>query len=62
MNESTDIYCATCFAMPGEPCVSKYIVYGEGHLTPVVCPTHPGRTVDSERAKSFTMSPKSPSV
>jgi hypothetical protein len=51
MAENTDIYCSTCFAMPGESCVSKYLVHGDDVLTPVVCPTHPGRVVDSERAQ-----------
>jgi hypothetical protein len=54
---ASDVYCPTCFAMPGESCVSKYIVHGAGELTPVICATHDTRIVESERVQK-NLSPK----
>lgn len=53
MDGNTDIYCPICFAMPGEPCRSKYLTHGQGEITPVVCATHGARIADSERAHFF---------
>lgn len=49
MDHGTDIYCSTCFAMPGEPCRTKYLVHGHDEVTPVICPTHRTRLADSEK-------------
>lgn len=43
MDEGIDIYCSTCFAMPGEACRTKYLVHGQDEVTPVICPTHSAR-------------------
>jgi hypothetical protein len=51
MNYGTQIYCPTCFAIPGEICRTKYVVHGHGEVTPVLCPTHSTRLADSEREK-----------
>lgn len=59
MTGSTDIYCATCFAMPGEPCVEKYLAHGKDGVTPVICATHGTRIADSDRAQFF-VSQKAP--
>lgn len=58
MDASTDIYCATCFAMPGEPCVEKYLAHPDG-VTPVPCATHGTRIAGSDRAQFF-LSQKAP--
>jgi hypothetical protein len=49
MDYATDLYCSTCFAMPGELCRTKYLVHGHGEVTPVICPTHSVRVEASER-------------
>jgi hypothetical protein len=49
MDFGTHIYCSTCFAMPGEMCRTKFLVYGHDQVMPVVCPTHSTRLADSER-------------
>jgi hypothetical protein len=51
MNYGTQIYCPTCFAIPGEICRTKYVVHGHGEVTPVLCPTHSTRLAESEREK-----------
>jgi hypothetical protein len=43
------IYCSTCFAIPGEPCRTKYIVHGRGEVTPIICPPHSTRLSDCEK-------------
>lgn len=54
MAGNIDIYCSTCFAMPGEPCIEKYLAHGTSGVTPVVsAATHGGRIADSERAQFF---------
>jgi hypothetical protein len=47
MAPGIDVYCSTCFAMQGEPCRTKYLVHGHDEVTPVICPTHNARLVDS---------------
>jgi hypothetical protein len=49
MDEGIDIYCRTCFAMPGEVCRSKYLIHGQDEITPVICATHSDRLTDSQR-------------
>ena len=49
MNYATEIYCSTCFALPGELCRTKFLVHGRDEVTPVICPTHETRVADSER-------------
>jgi hypothetical protein len=51
MNYGTQIYCPTCFAIPGEICRTKYVVHGHGEVTAVLCPTHSTRLAESEREK-----------
>lgn len=46
MDRSIDVYCSTCFALPGEPCRTKFLVHGHDEVTPVICPTHNSRLVD----------------
>ena len=43
MDLGIDISCSTCFALPGEACRTKYLVRGQGEITPVICPTHSSR-------------------
>jgi hypothetical protein len=57
--ENTNVSCPICFALPEEPCISKYVVYGEGNVIPVLTPTHGARIADSERARSY-LSRKAP--
>ena len=49
MEYATDIYCATCFAMPGELCRTKFLVHGRDEVTPVICQTHATRLAASEK-------------
>jgi hypothetical protein len=49
MDECTHIFCSTCFAMPGEPCRTKFLVYAHNEVMPVICPTHSARLAESER-------------
>lgn len=61
MDASIEVYCPTCFALPGEHCMTKYVVHPDG-VTPVLCATHSTRVVDSQRNDFFkNLSPKSPS-
>ena len=50
MDLGIDISCSTCFAIPGEKCRTKYLVRGQGEITPVICPTHNSRLEAGERA------------
>lgn len=60
MGDGTDIYCPICFAMPGEPCIEKYVIWGGVNVTPVITGApHGARLVDSDRAQFF-MSRKAP--
>lgn len=59
MDESIKVYCSTCFAMPYEPCVTKYLVHGDNQVTPVICPTHGSRIVDADR-HNWHLSQKAP--
>jgi hypothetical protein len=52
MFDGMSVYCPTCFAIPGEACRTKYLVHGRGEVTPVVCPPHRARLVDSEKDSS----------
>jgi hypothetical protein len=47
MDEGIDVSCSICFAIPGELCRTKYVVHGYDEVTPVICPTHSSRLVDS---------------
>ena len=49
MGNDIDVYCPTCFAMPGEMCRTKYVAHGDDEVTPVICFTHSARLVDSQR-------------
>ena len=49
MSNDTDIYCSTCFAMPGEMCRTKFLVHGADEVTAVICRTHSARLVDGQR-------------
>jgi hypothetical protein len=48
MGHGIDVYCSICLAMPGEMCRTKYLVHGDDEVTPVICPTHMTRLVDSQ--------------
>jgi len=50
--DSTSVYCPTCFAMPGEMCRTKYVAHGEDEVTPVICPPHRARLIDSQKQSS----------
>jgi hypothetical protein len=50
MDRGIDLSCSTCFAIPGEMCRTKYLVRGQGEITPVICPTHSSRLEAGERA------------
>jgi hypothetical protein len=52
MSHAISVYCPTCFAVPGELCRAKYVVHGHNEVTPVICPTHRPRLVDSQKASS----------
>jgi hypothetical protein len=49
MGDDLNVYCPTCFAMPAEMCRTRYLVHGDGEVTPVICPTHSGRVLDSQK-------------
>jgi hypothetical protein len=49
MANNIDVFCSTCFAVPGEVCRTKFLVHGHGEVTPVICRTHSARLVDSQR-------------
>lgn len=49
MSSDMDVYCSTCFALPGELCRSKFLVYGTDEVMPVVCPTHKTRLIAAQR-------------
>lgn len=49
MNNGLDVDCSTCFAIRGELCRTKYVVHGQGEVTPVICPIHSSRLIDSQR-------------
>lgn len=60
MDGNTDVYCPTCFAMPHEPCITKYVLNADG-VVPVMCMTHSTRVVDSQRNDFFRgLSPQAP--
>ena len=50
MSNELDVYCSTCFALPGERCRTKFLVYGRNEVMPVVCPTHDARVQAKRRA------------
>jgi hypothetical protein len=52
MDTDTNVYCSTCFAVPGELCRTKYIIHGCQEVTAVICPTHSSRLVDSESTRA----------
>jgi hypothetical protein len=49
MGSEFEVYCSTCFALPGELCRTKFIIYAADEVMPVVCPTHHSRLVASRR-------------
>jgi hypothetical protein len=49
MGDDLHVYCPTCFAMPGEMCRTRYLVHGDGEVTPVICPAHTDRVLDSRK-------------
>lgn len=49
MDFGTHIYCSTCFAMPGEKCRTKFLVYAHNQVMPIICRTHSTRLADSEK-------------
>jgi hypothetical protein len=49
MGADIDVYCPTCFAAPGEKCRTKYLVHGNGEVTPVICQTHLARLLNSQK-------------
>jgi hypothetical protein len=49
MANNIDVFCSTCFALPGESCRTKFLVHGHDEVTPVICCTHSVRLVDSRR-------------
>jgi hypothetical protein len=49
MANNIDVFCSTCFALPGESCRTKFLVHGRDEVTPVICCTHSVRLVDSQR-------------
>jgi hypothetical protein len=44
-----DVFCSICFALPGEQCRSKFLVYGRGDVMPIICRPHSARLVASHR-------------
>lgn len=49
MGDDIAVFCPTCFATPGEKCRTKFLVHGNGEVTPVICRTHLGRLLDSQK-------------
>ncbi len=49
MATDTDVFCSICFALPGEVCRTKFLVYGRGEVMPILCRTHNARLVASHR-------------
>jgi hypothetical protein len=52
MVDDIDVYCSTCFALPGELCRSKYLVHGRDEVTPVICRTHYARLLDRQKSSN----------
>ncbi len=50
MDLGIHVSCSICFAVPGENCRSKFLIRGQGEITPVLCPTHSARLAEGERA------------
>jgi hypothetical protein len=50
MDLEIHVSCSTCFAIPGEKCRTKFLIRGQGEITPVICPTHSSRLEAGERA------------
>ena len=48
MGNDLSVFCPTCFATAGEKCRTKYLVHGDGEVTPVICRTHLGRLLSSQ--------------
>ncbi len=49
MSSEIEVYCSTCFALPGEACRTKFLVYGLDEVMPVVCPTHQARLITAQK-------------
>ena len=49
MAKDTDVFCSICFALPGEECRTKFLVYGRDRVMPIACRTHNARAVASQR-------------
>jgi hypothetical protein len=49
MGNEIEVYCPTCFAMPGELCRTKFLAHGEDEVTPVICRTHLDRLLESQQ-------------
>jgi hypothetical protein len=49
MGDDRSVFCPTCFAAAGEKCRTKFLVHGNGEVTPVICRTHLGRLLDSQK-------------
>jgi hypothetical protein len=49
MGDDIGVFCPTCFATAGEKCRTKYLVHGNGEVTPVICRTHIGRLLESQK-------------
>jgi hypothetical protein len=47
---AANVFCPTCFAIPGESCRTKYVVHGNDEVTPVICLTHASRLFDLQGA------------
>jgi hypothetical protein len=49
MRDDLRVFCPICFATPGEMCRTRYLVHGNGEVTPVICRTHIGRVLEGQK-------------
>ncbi len=49
MGDDRSVFCPTCFAAPSEKCRTKFLVHGNGEVTPVICRPHLDRLLDSQK-------------
>ena len=43
MTDETELYCPTCFAVPGERCRTGYVIRNDDEVLPLICVTHNAR-------------------
>jgi hypothetical protein len=47
MDDEIELYCPTCFALPGERCRTGYVIRNDDEVLPLICVTHNARLLAS---------------